>query len=151
MKSSTDTSASRWIPVQWAALTIASLFLIVGALGFVPGVTTDYSTLEFAGHHSDAKVLGVFAVSILHNSVHLAFGIVGVVLARSVGLATLYLIGGGVVYALLLMYGLLVGESSVANFIPVNSADNWLHLGLAVAMLALGITLSRERSQLRRG
>jgi hypothetical protein len=27
--------------------------------------------------------------------------------------------------------------------VPVNDADNWLHLGLAVAMIALGVALGR--------
>ncbi len=30
-------------------------FLAVGVLGFIPGITTDYGTLNFGGHHSGAK------------------------------------------------------------------------------------------------
>jgi hypothetical protein len=29
----------------------------------------------------------------------------------------------------------------MANFVPVNNADNWLHLGLGVGMILLGYFL----------
>ena len=40
--------------------------------------------LRFAGHGSGAYLFGVFQVSVLHNLVHLAFGVAGLVLARTV-------------------------------------------------------------------
>jgi Domain of unknown function (DUF4383) len=44
------------------------------------------------------------------------------------------------------IYGLLIDHESAANFVPIDSADNWLHLVLAVGMLALGFVLGRRRS-----
>jgi hypothetical protein len=132
-------------PVQRAALAVGAVFLAVGLLGFVPGITSNYDQLTFAGHHSEAALLGVFNVSILHNLVHLAFGVAGIVLARRFNSARSYLIGGGIVYLLLFVYGLVVDHDSSANFVPVNDADNWLHLGLAVVMIALGAALGRTR------
>ena len=105
------------------------MFLAVGVLGFVPGITTHYDQLTFAGHHSDAALLGIFNVSVLHNLVHLAFGVAGIVLARTFNSARSYLIGGGIVYLALFIYGLVIDHDSSANFVPVNDADNWLHLG----------------------
>ncbi|MFI7450348.1 DUF4383 domain-containing protein [Nonomuraea sp. NPDC049714] len=58
------------------------MFLLVGILGFVPGATTNVDDLQVAGHHSDALLLGVFQVSILHNIVHLLFGVAGILLTR---------------------------------------------------------------------
>ena len=58
------------------------MFLAVGVLGFVPGITTHYDQLTFAGHHSDAALLAIFNVSVLHNLAHLAFGVAGIALAR---------------------------------------------------------------------
>ncbi|WP_440086829.1 DUF4383 domain-containing protein [Streptosporangium sp. LJ11] len=136
-------------PLQTAALIVGVVFLLVGVLGFVPGVTTNYDSLEFAGHTSDAMLLGIFEVSILHNIVHLLFGVGGVLAARTWSAARGYLIGGGVVYLLLFLYGLLVGHDSAANFVPVNDADNWLHLVLGVGMIALGLALSRRRASTR--
>lgn len=130
-------------PVQTAALVVGVVFLLVGILGFIPGITSNYEQLSFAGHNSGALLLGVFAVSVLHNLVHLAFGIAGIALARTASGARSFLIGGGIVYAVLWIYGLLIDHGSDANFVPVNDADNWLHLALAVGMIALGVLLGR--------
>lgn len=54
-----------------------------------------------------------------------------------------FLIGGGALYLVLWVYGLLIDQGSAANFVPVTSADNWLHAVLGVVMLALGILLGR--------
>jgi len=131
--------------VQLGALVVGATFLLVGVLGFIPGITTDYDTMAFAGWESDAKLLGLFQVSVLHNVVHVLFGLAGVVLARTVSGARAFLIGGGAVYAVLWLYGLLVANDSSANFVPVNNADDWLHLLLAVGMIALGLVLRPRR------
>ena len=133
-------------PVQKAALAVGAVFLLVGALGFVPGITSQYDQLTFAGHHSEAALLGVFNVSVLHNIVHLVFGVAGIALARTFNSARSYLIGGGMIYLVLFLYGLVIDHDSSMNFVPVNNADNWLHLGLAVGMLALGIALGRNHN-----
>ncbi|HEY8472878.1 MAG TPA: DUF4383 domain-containing protein [Natronosporangium sp.] len=137
-------------PVQLAAVVISVVFLLVGILGFIPGITTDFDQLSFAGHESEAMLLGVFQVSILHNIVHLLFGIVGLALARTVAGARGYLIGGGVIYAVLWLYGLVIDHETDANFVPFNDADNWLHLGLAVVMVALGLLLTPRLAGTRR-
>jgi hypothetical protein len=132
-------------PVQQAALAVGVLFLLVGVLGFIPGITTHYDMMTFAGHHSEAKLLGVFNVSVLHNIVHLLFGVLGLALAKTFTGARNYLIGSGVIYGVLWLYGLLVDQHSGANFVPLNTADNWLHFVLAAGMLALGVLLGRTR------
>lgn len=143
------TSSSRAVgvrrPIQLAALVVGVVFLLVGVLGFIPGITTNYGEMTFAGHESEALLLGVFQVSVLHNIVHLLFGIAGLALARTVSGARNYLIYGGVIYAVLWLYGLLIEQTSAANFVPINSADNWLHLVLAVGMIGLGFLVDRER------
>ncbi|MFF0905738.1 UNVERIFIED_CONTAM: DUF4383 domain-containing protein [Kocuria sp. CPCC 205316] len=137
MTASTNRSASRRSPVQTAALLYGVVFLLVGAAGFVPGITTGYDTLQFAGHHSEAMLMGVFQVSILHNLVHLLYGIAGIALARTVGGARNFLRWGGAVYLLLWLYGLLINKESTANFVPLNTADDWLHLILGLTMVGL--------------
>ncbi|KFG72927.1 membrane protein [Streptomyces mutabilis] len=130
--------------VQQAALAVGAVFLLVGVLGFIPGVTTDYDTMKFAEHHSEAKLLGLFQVSILHNIVHLLFGLAGIAMARAASTARAFLIGGGVIYLILWIYGLIIDHDSAANFVPVNTADNWLHFVLGVGMIALGVLLTRR-------
>ncbi|MEN3269329.1 DUF4383 domain-containing protein [Pseudonocardia sp.] len=143
MSGSAITSRTRH-PVQLAATVISVIFVLIGILGFIPGVTTNYERLQFAGHESGALLLGVFAVSVLHNIVHLAFGVVGLAMARTAAGARTYLVGGGVIYAVLWLYGLLINHNSSANFVPVNNADNWLHFVLAIAMIGLGVLLGRD-------
>ncbi|MFE9203140.1 DUF4383 domain-containing protein [Micromonospora sp. NPDC007230] len=131
-------------PVSRAAAAIGVIFLIVGVLGFIPGITTNFGDLYFAGHESMAKLFGVFQVSVLHNIVHVAFGVAGLALAATVSAARAFLVGGGAIYLVLWLYGLIVYHSTgAANFIPVNGADNWLHLGLGIGMIALGLATTR--------
>lgn len=128
--------------LQWSALAVSGVFLLAGILGFVPGVTSDYGSLQFAGPDSRALLLGIFQVSVLHNLVHLLFGAAGLVMARTHRQARNFLIYGGVIYLALWLYGLLIGDDTPANFIPENYADNWLHLALGLAMISLAIALS---------
>lgn len=131
-------------PLRTAALGVGAVFLLVGVLGFVPGITTDFGDLGAAGDESTAKLLGIFQVSVLHNLVHVLFGVAGVVLSRTNEGSRAYLIGGGVIYLVLWLYGLVIDKSSDANFVPLNSADDWLHFVLGVGMIGLGVALSRN-------
>lgn len=88
---------------------------------------------------------------------HLLFGVAGLALARTATSARFFLLGGGVIYVVLWIYGLLIDQHSMANFIPVNTPDNWLHfvLGvgmiavLGVGMIALGVLLPRLDARTR--
>ena len=132
-------------PAQTLAALVGAVFLAVGVLGFIPGITTHYGDLSFAGDGSTAKLLGVFQVSVLHNIVHVLFGLAGLALARTWDGARTFLIGGGVVYLVLWVLGLVGG----ADWIPANTADDWLHFVLGVAMIALGFVATRDRPDTR--
>jgi hypothetical protein len=132
--------------IQKTALVVGIVFLLVGIAGFIPGLTSGMAGMQMAGHESDAMLLGVFQVSVLHNIVHLAYGVAGVLFARTVRAARGYLIWGGVVYLVIWVYGLFFSGENAANFVPLNSADNWLHLVLGVGMIALGIFVGRRRT-----
>ncbi len=129
-------------PVQNVARLVGIVFLLVGIAGFIPGITTNlYEGLEFAGNDGNAELLGLFQVSVLHNIVHGLFGIAGIALAATASGARTYLIGGGVIYLALWLLGIV----GAADWIPSNDADNWLHLGLGIGMIGLGVALTRER------
>ncbi len=138
-----DRAADR-SPIEYAAAIVGAVFLLVGIAGFIPGITTDVDQMDFAGHESGAELFGLFQVSILHNIVHLLFGVAGLAAYRSADAARAYLIGGGAIYIVLWIYGLVIDLDSDANFVPVNSADNWLHLGLGLGMIALGLVVPRR-------
>jgi hypothetical protein len=132
-----------------AAAAVGAVFLLVGILGFIPGITTNYDTMQFAGHESGAKLLGIFQVSILHNIVHVLFGLAGLALARRADTAKTFLIGGGAIYIVLWIYGLVIDKTSSANFVPLNTADDWLHLVLGLGMIGLGVALGRSAATRR--
>jgi hypothetical protein len=125
-------------PVQELALLVGLAFLAVGVAGFIPGITKHYGSLSFAGHGSGAKLFGVFQVSILHNLVHVLFGIAGIMLSRTRETSRAFLLAGGAIYVVLFFYGLATPQDSAANFVPLDSADDYLHLALGLGMLALG-------------
>ena len=140
------TSRDEREPVRLLATIVAATFVIVGIAGFIPGVTTElYDGLEFAGDESEAEIFGIFQTSILHNLVHLGFGLIGLAMARTWSGARTYLIGGGVIYLALWLLGLLDG----ADWVPINDADDWLHLVLGIAMIGLGFATKRDRPAAR--
>lgn len=129
-------------PIQTAATLVAVAFLLAGVGGFIPGVTTHAGDIATYGHDSPAMLLGIFQVSVLHNIVHLVFGLAGLAMAK--GSAKTYLVGGGVLYLIVWLYGLFVDQGSALNFVPLDDADNWLHLALGGAMVVLGVTLGKD-------
>jgi hypothetical protein len=93
-------------------------------------VTTElYDGLAFAGDGSEAELLGVFATSVLHNIVHLVFGIAAFALAATVSGARTYLAAGG---------GL--------EWLPADTADHWLHLALGLGMIGAVVAVTRGRT-----
>ena len=121
------------LAVQVAALLVAAAFLAMAIAGFIPGLTTG------------AELFGVFKVSVVHNLLHLAFGLAGLLLARTFACARAYLVGGGLIYLGLWVYGLIAGADGAWNMLPLNNADNWLHLSIGVVMTLLGVTLAGSR------
>ena len=136
--------------VQMVSGLFGAVFLLVGILGFVPGITANLGSITFAGHHTDAALLGLFQVTVLHNIVHLLFGVVGMLGLRSRSLAKSYLIVGGIIYAVLWIYavpwiyGMVIPMESMGTFVGLNTADNWLHFVLAAAMITTGFVFGRK-------
>lgn len=132
---------------QTLALLFGVVFLAAGVLGFIPGITTNVGDMDFAGKDSPSELLGIFQVSVLHNIVHLLFGIAGIVAARTWAGARTYLLGAGLIYIVLFIYGLFVGAGDDANFVPINNADDWLHLVLGIGLLG-GYYVSRTGDEI---
>lgn len=134
---------------QWIAACVALMLAVVGALGFVPGVTTSFSEMKLAGHRSGTELFGRFGFQLgtLRPRVQ---RVVGLGMARVPSGARGFLVAGGLLYLSVWIYSMLVVFDSSANFLPVNDADNWLHLGLALAMISLGLVSHNRRAPERR-
>jgi len=130
--------------VQKAAVIVGAVFLLVGILGFIPGITQNVGDLTFASRDSRTELFGIFHVSVLLNVVHILFGAVGLIAARQDVASETYLIAGGAIYLLLWLYGVVIQQGSDAK-LAVDNEDNWLHLVLGVGMIALGYALTRDR------
>jgi ABC-type transport system involved in multi-copper enzyme maturation permease subunit len=124
---------------QWLALIVGVVFLLVGAAGFI--VTGFSGFME----HDESQTLLIFAINPLHNVVHLVIGILGVSLwVTSAGARTfgwLLLIGYGAAF----VYGLFAVDNMDINYLNINDADNWLHLGSAVLGLLIAVWPARKQ------
>jgi hypothetical protein len=92
------------------------------------------------GGPGHGNLLGLFHVNVLHNLVHILFGIWGLVAGASVANSRIYFRGVGVIYALLAVLGLISALNIWNTFglIPIHGNDVWLHAILALAGLYLG-------------
>jgi len=115
------------------AYIFGAVFLLIGVLGFVPGVTTD-------GH-----LLGIFDVSPIHNVIHLLSGIAALGLAMTMGEkgSQLYFRVFGIVYGLVTIIGFIQGNT-VLGLIGVNMADNLLHLAITAIALYAGFGMKPQ-------
>ena len=125
--------------LRTAARVVGIVFVIVGIAGFIPGITEN-APGDFMGENSPGSLLHVFQTGILHNLVHLLFGVVGIVMSRTWSGSRTFLLGGGVIYLVLW----LVGMFSAMDWLPADVTDHWLHFGLGLGMVALGFVLSRR-------
>lgn len=123
---------------QTLALVFGAVFLLVGILGFIPGITED-APGSFAGEDSEGSLFGVFQTSVLHNLAHLLFG-VGILAARKHSTALTYLLVSGIAYAGLFLLGIL----GVMDWLPADDTDDWLHLVLAAGLLGAWFVAKRE-------
>ena len=128
---------------QTLALAFGIVFLLVGILGFIPGITED-APGSFAGEDSEGSLLGIFQTSVLHNLAHLAFG-VGILAARKHATALTYLLVSGVAYLGLFLIGIL----GAMDWLPADDTDDWLHLVLGVALLGGWYAGKREAEDRR--
>ena len=100
---------------------------------------------EFTANHAvHDDMFGLFRVNGWHNTLHVASGAIGLVMASSPARSRDYALGTGVLYLGLAIWGFAIGSGhSILSIVPVNLADNLLHLAIGVAGLAAGISSSR--------
>ena len=123
----------RYTPAQIYSLAFGATLLLVGILGFIAESAFD------TGSNVNGSNFILFEVNGLHNLVHIASGLLGLALWRSVSGARSYALGFGAVYLIVTLWGFIDGND-VLGLIPVNAADNVLHL--LIALLGIGAGLA---------
>ena len=111
--------------VQRVAQIFGWVFLLIGIIG-----------LYYARTMEMGMLLGVFPVNLLHNVVHILFGVWGIMAARSFGGAKTYAQIGGVVYLLLAVLGFFM--PNLLGMIPIGGNDIWLHAVLGLILAGAG-------------
>jgi len=116
------------------ALVFGVLFLIVGLAGFIPGLVGPVHPghPDMAVDAGYGQLLGLFPVNILHNLVHILFGVWGIAASRGLGGARLYARAVAVIYAILTVAGFIPGLNILFGLVPLFGNDIWLHALLAL-------------------
>ena len=117
---------------QWYCLLGGAALLLAGIVGFIADAT--FGT----GDSLERGKLIVFDVNGWHNLVHIASGLLLLAAANAAPAARLTAITFGVVYGIVALIGLIDG-SDVLGIIPINGADNILHLALAALGIVAGL------------
>jgi hypothetical protein len=117
-------------PARLYAVVVGVVLTVAGIIGFF------YSS-SFGSPGEVDKVFGILSVNGWHNVVHILTGVLG--LAAAGYAARTYALGLGLVYLVVAIWGFILGSGdSILSIVPVNTADNVLHLALGLVGLAAG-------------
>jgi hypothetical protein len=131
--------------VRYFALIFGIVFLLVGLAGFVPGLVTPMASHDHLTVSAGAGLLfNLFPVNVLHNIVHLAFGVWGVLAYRTFANAKLYARAVAVIYGVLTILGLLPFTNTTFGLVPIYGNDIWLHALLAAVAAYFGFVAREE-------
>lgn len=126
--------------VQTAARILGIIYVIVGIIGFIPGISphapADAPPLTITGEYN--YVLGLFAVNWLHSLVHLAVGLWGIAVASSFANSRMFFQSIAVIFAILFILGVIPATNTVFGLVPLFGADAWLHLGTVIIAAYFG-------------
>jgi len=123
--------------VRRVAMVFGIVFLLMGLLGLV---STGGMSME--ADPTPAALLGMFPINLLHNIVHLVFGVWGLLASRSFVGAKLYAQIGGVFFLVLAMCGLVI--PSTFGLIPNGGNDIWLHAVIGLVLAGVGFTAKEK-------
>ncbi len=118
------------------AKIIGFIFIIIGILGFIPGVT------------EEGLLFGVFEVNALHNFIHLLTGFIALIMIRKNQKITRYFFQiTGVVYLGVALLGFGHGDQPILGMVANNPADSWLHLMISIILLYIGFLYRNHRAK----
>jgi len=120
------------------ALLFGLVFLAVGVAGFVPGLVQplhpDHPPVQYGG----VQLFGLFPVNLLHNAVHILFGLWGLLASRSLSGSVTFARGVAIVYAVLTIAGFVPSLYTLFGMVPLYGNNVWLHAVLALVAAYFG-------------
>jgi hypothetical protein len=122
--------------IQKLSAVFGVVFILVAIVGFI--APNGGMSMQPTDPATAAKALGMFPVNVLHNIVHLLFGIWGLAASRSWAGSKSFFTISGAIYAVLTLVAFV--SPSGFGMVPLGGADIGLHAVLAIAMLAIGLT-----------
>jgi hypothetical protein len=135
--------------VQTFALAYGIVFVLVGIAGFIPGLTHSHVHPDLNVQANSGMLLGLFPVNVLHNVVHLAFGVWGAVAAAGIDASRTYARSVAIVYGLLTVLGLIPATNTAFGLVPIYGNDVWLHALLAGVAAYFGFARANRRGTVR--
>ena len=134
-------------PSRMLALAVGVVYTLIGVAGFF------VTGLDNFASETDETLLG-FEINPLHNIVHLAIGVLGLVMSRRLSSARAFGWILAIAYGGAFLYGLVAVNNPDINFLSLNSADQWLHLlsaalGLAIALWPVRSTAASRANPAR--
>lgn len=107
-----------------SAVILGIIFVAVGVIGFIPNPLVSDN--------------GIFVTNAIHNIVHILTGGVFLLALKLPGKETLIINAIGGAYVLVSILGFMTSGDYMLGMIHLNTADKFLHVGLAIAILAIG-------------
>jgi hypothetical protein len=132
---------------QWYCLIVGATLVLVGLLGFLAEAKFDTSSGGDPGA-LDGEDFLIFEVNGWHNVVHIASGAFLLLMSTRHARARTGALAFGAIYSVVAVWGLIDGHD-VLGIIPIDPADNILHLLLAGSALAVGLLSDRDRREQR--
>jgi hypothetical protein len=128
------------------ALAFGIVFLLVGLAGFIPGLLADPAADEpaLAIEAARGRLMGLFPVNLVHDLIHVIFGIWGIVAYRSFPAARVYAKSVAVIYAVLVVMGFIPILNTTFGLAPIYGHDIWLHALLAIVAAYFGFRSESE-------
>jgi len=120
--------------VTQLAMVFGAVFVLVGVLGLV-----STGGMSMAADPAPAMLLDLFPINLLHNVAHFAFGVWGLLAARSFAKAKLYCQAGGVIYVGLACLGFVA--PTAYGLLPIGENNIILHAVVGAALAGFGFTV----------
>jgi hypothetical protein len=117
------------------ALFSGLFFLAIGILGFVPGMVSAPPAQLDSPLWFDASygyLFGLFPTNLIHNLVHVAVGIWGLLSARSPKVSLFYCQAFAILYSLIVVMGIMPGSGTTFGLMPVFGGNVLLNLGATI-------------------